>query len=1283
MEEGNRRELPPNLPWNVIVGTEADYDDPYFTANPMMFENPPTPSDLYNDDENNNNGGDGRRYITEAEEGYEIQIFVRQPNGVRVLADDDTDIPFDIRDAGVVSFDFEFSPMTNDPEVMVAVLMKAFTMEQLSKIREYFALPYQAKVVIKFGTHNTTEDGHTEWYGIKAEGVPAYLDMQQWMGDMRRKLSEIIKEFIDHTIFDYEKGDEKIFDRCSLLFFWQEPVLPPSFARMPGNPMSIQNLIIGCNKKKTKEEGRIDNMLIWSPYTKSEDGTCMIRCVVKALRRYACQVNDQERRKENKRKHGIPDVPLARGDRVEYDEKLQFNAIIKNFVRIVNVMKGRQVTFPLALRDTALVAEHFGCRIELYEWKGISAEYPEGLETLGNYGDPTQQVVTLLIHENHASWLYNENLMTDLKTCPNCLAKYKFTHENCNQSHIKWINQRHKLKYERVEAPERFIKYLHNENLVIFDMEAFRDEKGEHTPYTVGWLYYEREGKFKNLKNKATGMVPGEWVYVDAWGPGCVDDFIEWIIAFSTCDKTVEPRKITLAGFNNAAYDNLLFVSEALNKSFKMEFQISNNCVLGCKSPWWKFWDLKRFFPVGSLASICKDFKAPPEWCKTNFPHKFVTGWDMLHYEGVEPGAEYHYHPPPANWVFEPVWNLEKKCREYQKLDVLATKFIFDQLQQVCFTKLGVDSSHFITISHLTYDVWCNLVSNAKVEEGRYNPLKEHKDVYDIQIPDAELEQKIRFCIYGGKTFGTARYYVSDQLFNDEITKALETPEGKAEIYSKVADYLEFLDVNSLYASVMGVVFDRPGYENLGLYPVGPSHDCSINELRAIQAQLEAKQYNDIPLGIFHIDYIPNKKLNIPYLPRKVYRKRRDGKIVGEGLKWDCKDSTGWYTIVDIIEAHKLGYKIKIFQGTVWEGKARVFLKYIKLALAIKLEGDQTGNEALRSLGKLMCNALYGKMLQKSILESVELIQTVDEMQNFISDKKITEIILLGDKLKRILVKGETLLPETKIKKPSQMGAFILSYSRMLMESFMKVMNPLRGIEETPAEWVYTDTDSNLIKAKTEAVQRLIDAGLVKNEPGSLWYDFKDKRSKVIECIILGPKTYALKLLEKNGAINYKLKAKGFPAALLKWEDYQTLLINGVSYEKDKQPVSQIRKVISSKNEQTPFTIISRTIDKVRSLIVSNCQCLMKKLWAGRDFFDSETSYPKFYGDNHQDEELNDLDFDEMDTITVTDPETNQVWVKGGSVQETDSLPRHETTSQEVEFEEYDPYNEFELTDFY
>src|SRR5690606_13418478 len=103
--------------------------------------------------------------------------------------------------------------------------------------------------------------------------------------------------------------------------------------------------------------------------------------------------------------------------------------------------------------------------------------------------------------------------------------------------------------------------------------------------------------------------------------------------------------------------------------------------------------------------------------------------------------------------------------------------------------------------------------------------------------------------------------------------------------------------------------------------------------------------------GIYRIQYVTNKDLIDSILPS-----REEGRLI-----WDLKDGCGIYNSIDIDNALKQGYKIKIIEGYYWEKTENVFDNYINYLYQFKKNAKK--GSAQYTLAKLMMNGLYGKTI--------------------------------------------------------------------------------------------------------------------------------------------------------------------------------------------------------------------------------------------------------------------------------------------------------------------------------
>ena len=155
----------------------------------------------------------------------------------------------------------------------------------------------------------------------------------------------------------------------------------------------------------------------------------------------------------------------------------------------------------------------------------------------------------------------------------------------------------------------------------------------------------------------------------------------------------------------------------------------------------------------------------------------------------------------------------------------------------------------------------------------------------------------------------------------------------KIQLNSKAYHY----DINSLYPYIM-----------LGEFPIGkPTH---IDDSELAEHYFETWQRDKIGIGFLYCEvYIPYQ--HIPPLPVKM------GK-----LAFPCGTVYGVWNFEELAYAiDKCGCKItKYYEVVFYEKTYPVFERFINTMIEIKNEGTKTGNEALRTFGKLLMNVGYG-----------------------------------------------------------------------------------------------------------------------------------------------------------------------------------------------------------------------------------------------------------------------------------------------------------------------------------
>ena len=383
-----------------------------------------------------------------------------------------------------------------------------------------------------------------------------------------------------------------------------------------------------------------------------------------------------------------------------------------------------------------------------------------------------------------------------------------------------------------------------------------------------------------------------------------------------------------------------------------------------------------------------------------------------------------------------------------------------------------------------------------------------------------EKQDFIRRSTYGGRT------YPCRKRFESKMYKTIMSNQSNArklkKFYSlllKSGDYIFNGDINSQYPACMAGCELMPT-----LYPTGNS--------QWIDDPKQAQQiFNDNKqLGVYEIEFsCPNKRLRHAILPRKKIHVQKSGKQVFTGVEWSLTDGRGTYNTVDIQNAIKHGYKIKfVGKALVWESVSdKVFKSYVDTVYAKKVQASIDGNKVKRQVAKLMMNSLYGKTLQNPIKKHEAICKTSEEIETFLSQHKLTdwEIVENSDGVvDYVLFTGEKINDKKIAKKPTQLGTFVLSYSRRLWLLFLETIDPTIQDEIT----TYLDTDSLHISGKH--FNKLKNAKMIHDDKlGYLSNDCKNN-ALIIKEINLSPKCYMYQAITENGEIKTTMKSKGIMA---------------------------------------------------------------------------------------------------------------------------------------------------------
>jgi hypothetical protein len=551
------------------------------------------------------------------------------------------------------------------------------------------------------------------------------------------------------------------------------------------------------------------------------------------------------------------------------------------------------------------------------------------------------------------------------------------------------------------------------------------------------------------------------------------------------------------------------------------KFCLNNGRILDCNIlsskdySGFKLIDIKNHLGIGTLKQLGENLKCEVE--KGDIDHNKTKRYEEMDYE------------------------MRTDMIEYLKKDCYLLEEIYRKYNNDYYEENGVNITNYLTASSGVYDIWKNKfmkkyikydeekilpvlekskellekTNNEKQKElleNKINDLEEklnnNENKHNLYLPNIQQERFFRKSIYGGRCYVNKRRYISSEyqkiimkldIINNKIKKEknkdkiIELENEKKLIHDNIEDYLFDGDQVSLYPNVMR------NYE----YPVGKITETKEGE------------FDNEKLGIYEIEYEPPKDLLIPILPRKL----------DNGLKWDLLKNRGNYSSVLIKLALEKGYKIKFIKGYKWEEKAYIFREFVDYYFDKKKKA--TKGTALYSICKIFLNSLYGKQIQKPIYEKGDFVYNQEKLHHILQENNITDIYKINNNNHYVKYEPKEIEEKEKdIQKASQLGVFILDYSKLSMSEWYDKINPNNLIDLLP---FYFDTDSLMIRSKSLKYFK-IDKNL-----GGIDNDIN---GKVLEAYFISPKCYYCKYITPKGDIKEHIRGKGCNLSDLSYEDY-------------------------------------------------------------------------------------------------------------------------------------------------
>ena len=693
-------------------------------------------------------------------------------------------------------------------------------------------------------------------------------------------------------------------------------------------------------------------------------------------------------------------------------------------------------------------------------------------------------------------------------------------------------------------------------------------------------------------------------------------------------------RPLYLCGFNNANYDLYFLVRELLKSKYADRF-ISKTIFKGNTLIFFMLIDtlsgkiaLKSHdiyqITLASLDDSTKSYVGKE--CKGLFPHKMINNLFFNDPHILKKSFNltmndfYKRDHDKLHTINLNNYNIKDNLLKYAKNDTYITLELYRALNKICYNVFKCDIVNFLTVGQMAnYGLMTNLpkeITYKKYDEDR-NKLKEiHTKLYRC---DKSEDAFIREAIYGGKSLPRIHSYESID---------------KDKNYEAINDFLTFLDISGMYVYIM------KKYN----FPYNKSRYASKSELEAFNQELEIGDYSNLFKNRFFIADVecqPNDYDLEPPIGR-----HENGKLI-----WDCTKRTGKYTSIDLQTLINSKGKIyKVYKMLIWEHDTNIFTKWMNKTIEIKNNGEEmnekvpkSGN-ALGSFGKLLENAAYGDTIRGDHQDNIQFIKSIKDQREFLEENELKNIIPCDDDDDGFHVFiGNKLVNESKYLsgRPSYLGAFVLSYSRVLLNEIIttiygKDRYTINGIKKQ----VYTgDTDSLVVHCSQ--VPKLINANMIGDENGKLTDDLNKKFvigdnkfqfAKITEFVTSAPKKYALKYVMPNDERLEKITCNGISKKNMKFinpfnSKEQLEKLNFDIFRKMYMDSQETFDVMGCKlyNNNTYFTLPDKmkrisfkrthndTIQKVPMFSIHSAQitrALFHQQWKGRQIYDYPFTIP-------------------------------------------------------------------------
>lgn len=564
-------------------------------------------------------------------------------------------------------------------------------------------------------------------------------------------------------------------------------------------------------------------------------------------------------------------------------------------------------------------------------------------------------------------------------------------------------------------------------------------------------------------------------------------------------------------------------------------------------------------------------------------------------------------------------YRIHDELEWYGPRDVDALIEVYKSVDAVCGKVTGTSVLRFSTASSMSWYAFIKYLPTKFTFLSRAS--RKITKLYRVTFDENKF---FRRAVKGGKVFPRVKNWKSSNL--DAIKEGTCT-------YKDIDDYLVYLDISGMYVYIMKTFS----------FPYDAHSECTPEECQELFAYLNRKKagewceedFLEMPMCVLEVEASLHEQEVEPCVPfRKPFKDEGGGDedFKRSSIVWMNGKREDVYTSIDIKLILLSGGSIhKVKRGVKWKHAGNLFKQWMMKTLEGKEKAQKEGKKALRSMWKLMGNSTFGGVLKRDFHNVVRHVKTIEERDDFFKDCQWENILDCSNG--SYIMTGENHNYESEHWRSSRLpyiGAFILSYSRMMLESIIRdgFSNRCDGtVASIKHQVFYGDTDSLIVHCSViPKVKQWI-----KNENGFMtddlcendsWcqneqgeditthddYDHTQLRfTKLVSMLAPAPKSYGGEYVTANAPskVSEFWKFKGVPkyGISFEWEGETktslTLPILRSLYETESslQIKKQVIKKISFKRtkKQEEEDVKHFTLHNINLL-----RTLFKTRWSGR-----------------------------------------------------------------------------------